>query len=677
MSEQIKKKMLVLLLFLPFVISRDGCRINLNQVTISEFFVKNRNKSVQIPPVKEVDNWVESCDFSDPEMAVSLNFSDNEAFAKFAYLIEDKKMMYAADWNKVTNPLDGDIDSHALTQILYNLYMEDDWDEPQRRVMSPSNRMFTFSVVDILAALQPKNYKKNRTIVTVTGPGVPMQRNWLSKVSQTAVKMRQENLTQHFIDSYNYVEENYERREANIIDTVSKNVKNFFGFYDYDNEGRKSLPMLTTLYHVIVELDQNPELFNYLASSIINGTRNFKREFLQTFSYVQQFYEAFVQNPEFIRLGIRFYDTLFGERRKQSFEYFRLMINNANFDPFNIESKSRMDERFHRAQQESFMLTQRLRSQTYLRSEDSDLMRHTPHHFASPMRSYAYAPYNSSEVSVVTPSDWFSRQFWDPTQAWWTGFKIGKDRMTMRPTNPTGWVSVFVPSPLVLMGFVPADSLSMTWWAWKWFFRGNTSLTWLPFISNVYEAPNIQGCLPPFPYLPDPEYGCGPPFIANVAPCISDEGFEELFQLDSCFPWMFPIGTLNPLAPIEGGIQVVLTPLLFDVAGIFLIINDLLPIQLINPSGEVSELQNYCTLPQVPINLLIVIFIVIITIQFLFLVFLELSLVWTDISTARSESKDLDLKQELKYFKMIQDLILQNQKITYLYNEIAGKLKTD
>jgi len=217
--------------------------------------------------------------------------------------------------------------------------------------------------------------------------------------------------------------------------------------------------------------------------------------------------------------------------------------------------------------------------------------------------------YGSDEIWVINPADLFDLSFYNPADAFFTGFAPA-DRRQIRPINPFIFWNVIYLSPLTFFSAVPADSISVTIWFVKYMLRNNITYTIFPELEAVGGQVNEPGCLPPTFKVPDTAYGCKPPTVTLIPPAGSPELMGELVNPAACIEYV------NPVRSVEGFIQVMLTPSLgpFVINGStwFQLGIDLVTmfttLEIIVPGGVVPEKQAYCILSQVFAVLILIIF---------------------------------------------------------------------
>jgi hypothetical protein len=316
-----------------------------------------------------------------------------------------------------------------------------------------------------------------------------------------------------------------------------------------------------------------------------------------------------------------------------------------------------------------------------------------------PTRVY-FVDYDTGELQIISPWDWFDFTFWNPRKSFFHGFKpIDGIESKLRMMNPTGWGAViesFVFPPIMLFQVVPADALNFTIWWFHWLNRMDTVRDFLNGTETwrFHGNHSIQDCLPGFPYLPDPRYGCRFPTFAEVPPVISNEGFVRLFTTfpqvgnvtipipEPCWEW-----ELNPLRMIEGAIQVILTPLLhplLETSSLVRFVVDSTPlITIIDSSGKVDEIQNYCMVPPLFFNIILLIFGVIFMIRCLFETYVGFSSLGGGggfsslIQGPDGDVDTADVKGELHHASTLNRISMKYivYSITSRINSLKGKIK--
>jgi hypothetical protein len=154
-------------------------------------------------------------------------------------------------------------------------------------------------------------------------------------------------------------------------------------------------------------------------------------------------------------------------------------------------------------------------------------------------KSTLLAPYNSNITSLFNFLDIFTFGFYDPNQAYFTGYNSTDNRK--------------------FRFWVLADWISAVIWENKHFWRSNFTRTYIPELSKYNDAPNETQCLPEFPKRPDPRLGCRFPtfekFPSQFGPGDFTEFILNITQLDVWQFWNFK-------AQLEMVPQLILTPLL-------------------------------------------------------------------------------------------------------------------
>lgn len=197
--------------------------------------------------------------------------------------------------------------------------------------------------------------------------------------------------------------------------------------------------------------------------------------------------------------------------------------------------------------------------------------------------------YNSTDQVIWHPSDYFQIEAWRVSDAHFEGFLPHQKR------RPRLWI--------------PADWIAMLYWIRDWGLRASIVRTALPFLEEFLPEARPDLCLPEWPFIPDPRFGCAPLLLAPFPALYRKENIRDIYNLNMCGQWRLPH------QKFAGLVQLLLTPTLgpiieedeqfakfLDVFHLRWIVNNATGLQ---GSDALPPAQHFCVLAAAPLTIFI------------------------------------------------------------------------
>jgi len=550
------------LLIICSLLCREICIIDIGDIEPENFFSNTSQYTYETIPFenypdyianKNYTNIVVDCDISNPNISIKYvlnSFDENSKtnFIKMIDILNIRELKFQRDFLKFS--MGETINMYSMLSFFYNLrfnrdkYMLEDEESSSQLVdphIQPPQKRWDLSWVfespaewdiswvfeksfGVVLWFLPTEITRNRTTIVKYGDEVP-NKNWIFKAYEK-VLMDKEDLVyekiQHRLDVINNM------NTTSVFDVYANNLQEYFGFYNFDSTGKRSaLNLQDAVYNGIIKLANNETLFVDIINKIVHEFRKLPDIVIPFINYSYNFYTRFVYDDRWVKIKnkIGYIYSI------SSSQITGLKHAVYNMD-FTIERVDIMNKKLEN-------MFKQLRLSRYIFGQTHTHLQHTNY-----LRYDNLPEYGSEEEYVLEVQDLFDLDFWNPAKGWFKGFAPG-DKNLMRPLNYMSWT--FVPIPFI---FVPADALSLFGWGWRWVLRSNTTIRFLPFLEDLYEAPDETLCLPPFPYLPDPLWGCRPPFINFLPGVIPADKTVDFFQPFICKDWYLPHQFIEGLSQI-------------------------------------------------------------------------------------------------------------------------------
>jgi len=615
-------------------ITKYYCILNIGDIDEPRIFFKNRSMSYNFQTLKDTgDNQTKiynltDCDFLNPNISIKykLNLENPKAVQNFITIVDIfkiKELKYQRNFLQlISNTKNNNtISAYGLWDFWYKTMYSDENLTDQEYIVDNQiqieNQKTKPTLMSLLNLFLPKTYTVNKTLNTKRGDEVKYNK-WYFRLYDDVLTNREEDVYNTIWFKFNELEEN----NKTIFDVIGNNLQESLGFYNYDNHGRKALSFKDSFNSMFWGLLKNPFLLDEDFKKLTDHFKKSYIEIIPLFNHLYYFYFKFTTNKHWVDIKDRFYylkSTLLSElnNAKRLFYTFDFTI-----EPVDTMNKKLKDQFFNQK------LSMYMHSQTHKHLTRTNYLRH-----------YNLPEYGSEDEWVLELQDLFDLDFYNPKKSHFEGFGP-EDKKTLRPLSFMAWTILPLPT-----SFVPADTLSLFVWGWKWIMRSNKTRFYLPFLEDFYEPPDEEICLPAFPYLPDPAFGCSAPSISFLAPLIPIYKLPEFLTPGSCFAYV------NPIRGIEGVFQIIfsrnLGKFVQDSSVLTWFVN-LFPIKII-PTEELPYNVGICLLPK--IILLIPLFCL-----FLFAVWIGIKMYYDQAmeiileSSKEGASGDIEsLKQEVYY----------------------------
>jgi hypothetical protein len=266
-------------------------------------------------------------------------------------------------------------------------------------------------------------------------------------------------------------------------------------------------------------------------------------------------------------------------------------------------------------------------------------------------------PGTPGEDWVFSIFDFFDPRFWDPREAWFTGFAPG-DRRKIRVIFFIFWLPFVGPTPGIPVP-VAADTFSLIGYTFSWVIRSNLTRSFFPFITDIVGDPDPENCIEDFPFLPRTEFGCEFPRLENMPYIFPPENLTDLFV----FPPTFCLPYRNPLTILFYIIQGILTSLLsalipqdsvwlwfFSIASRIVSFIFGIDFEFILPDPEQLPVGLWqCVLPQLPLLFILAAIIIAVGIEVFFSCVDQCRMVFTSSGIMTGSDDIADLRHEMTY----------------------------
>lgn len=563
-----------LLLLIVIGCKRELCFLKLSELDDSfniTHIINSYNTTSFLPHIKDYDVVHDKCNTSEnlENVTIKIVWDDVQKFTELS------KSEYLKEFINLTDENSNFYPTEKLTDFLVKYSFN-----------SLSVDQVISKIKEGLTSLQRRFYKKNRTVVVSTGTDLNISNSFTSDPVQRLGHVNLTSLLEEKIEN--------ERREIfeNVFERCARRIKEFFGFYEYDNEGRRAFPTLPAIAHAIYNYkDYQPEikeLTDGIAELFYNALPS-----TDVFKDVSAYYHAFTSREEPANLVEDVNDLIFvNHETRRGLQFFKIWLGRRKtFVPPN-ESDVRHAE---------------ILKHLYYTDPRHHTLEGRNNHPV--FRSTSIRRRQLTDDGIFDLTDVFTWDFW--AKSTFSGFHMSDGRV-LRPLNPFAY-SYYITHPMsAVMNFLPSlhpsDQFAFTKWAWNWFTRSNTTRSFIPELDLRYKPVNESMCLSAFPYLPDPRKGCEPPTLAAVEDIATPEDFVALLDPTSCIPYTVYI---HPVTAMQSTIQIVLTRFsspLFENGKNPLIRTILVKLKLIHPSGVVPGLMFWCILPQIFITLALIVF---------------------------------------------------------------------
>lgn len=532
------------------------CFIRFSDLNVTEFFKEidsldnNNTKKEDFNATEFFKNYIslDYCDISNDDAKIKFVMSGNSMKNAKIFL----RKYGGKRWRKIANYID--IFTTLNTTSTVKDYVSLIEDEDSNILMSIFKLVYNiFPLVNNTIVMKnntPTNWfiEGNRHINILRRNG---SLSWI----RTSYK--------RFTDKYGSINENGElvlqnwKTGKSSYEKWSESIGNFFGVYNYDSKGRRGLKLIDDVVVPLAKqvLDNETFLPRLWEQIKIGANEIFDRDFWIYTNFKNSLFRV-MESDDWKRLVNNIYSTFSYSRFSSKLSRFKAFFNNENVYSLSSTEYGEFNRRLLKIQQ-----LNRLLDYAYTHNNENNFKKTNLIRYTNP-KDLLYPTYNvrkrknglllsrnlpdyydNTTQPIFNPLDALTLDFWW-TNPWFTGFAPG-DKRKLRA------IGLELPFPPFI---IPSDLFAVVNWVWRWTLRSNVTLTFLPFLRGYYSDPDDSACLPRFPYVPDPEYGCAPPQYELIPPIFPPENISRLFSLDLCLPWFFP------WSQIEAVFQMILTP---------------------------------------------------------------------------------------------------------------------
>lgn len=555
---------------LPEIIDTQLCFLHLKDINIKEFFsdktiTQNKYNFINRTRMPIFINITDDCDISNPNISIKIVFDSIEDFHEITEYFNIVEWKYLNDFYNL-------IKGGTMSVKKFWEFFFDTRNDPNKYIKHKNENIdevtkFSPGFADFMEKNAPfnlgqivgnilnifsLNYTTNRTIVKRVGNETP--HNWYMQVTENIQKMRNQNISETFLN-FNRSRE----RPYTIFEHTSKSIAEWAGFYDYNEQGKRKLNIWNDVILTLVnQSTYNDTFFSDIFKKISSEVKIFTSEQIKLTSLIFNTYSRVTNDKKWEKIKNGFYDSIFSKRTNNNFMRARVFLSNPLVRSFKVEHLNIMNEKIQKISQYTNILKY-VWGHTHEELKQTDYLRydHIHNYLYDETKYYNLPPIDSNTTWILHPGDVFDINFWNPDSSWFKGFHPDDDKK-IRPIGALQIPLLGLPFGILLTVIpIPADTFALMQWIWRYLLRSNITLTIFPFLSDFYEAPNDFLCLPAPPFLPDPRFGCEPPLIEFMPPLFPPDKIDEMFDINLCAPWRF-----NVYRQIEAMLQLVFTPLL-------------------------------------------------------------------------------------------------------------------